>query len=260
MKRTILLVSFGTTYSDARKCSLDCIAADVAACVGLETEVRQAYTSGMILQSLCREGVEIPTVEEALQQLLAEHTTHLVVVPTHMIPGIEYTKMRDVVEQYRSRFQQVLITTTLLEKPEDCVALVPVLQEMLAFSPEVEYILMGHGTEAEANVRYEQMQQALFAAGWNNVHIASVEAKPDLEDVMNTLPLPEKWGNREILVQPFLVVAGDHARNDMAGSENSYVTKLQAAGYRVKAVVKGLGEYPRFRQLYVEKVRRILSK
>lgn len=259
MKKTILIVSFGTSHKDAREHSLDCILRDVEELAGENISVYQAYTSGMIINALAEEGVRIPTVEEAVQQILTEGTEELIVVPTHMIPGMEYQKMLHVLEQYRSRFYKLTVTTTVLEHQEDCDALVPVLCDMLEMKMDVEYVLMGHGTEDEANIRYRQMQDAFVKAGITNVHIASVEAKPDIEDALGKLTMVKKKKRVEmVVVQPFMVVAGDHAKNDMAGEEDSYVTMLADAGFHVKAVVKGLGEYPQFREIYLKKVKSVL--
>lgn len=259
MKKAVLIVSFGTSHKDARQKSLECIMRDIKELVGDDITVCQAYTSKMILDILKSEAVQIPTVEEAVKKLLAYKIAELIVVPTHMIPGIEYHKMLDVLERYQSRFDKLTVTTTVLEKQKDCVALVPVLQDMLEFKPDVEYILMGHGTEADANIRYKQMNEAFVKTGLSNVRIVSVEAKPDIYDALRSLnKLKEKKAIAKVVVQPFMVVAGEHAKNDMAGAEDSYVTKLGDAGFLVEAVVKGLGEYPQFRRIYIEKVREAL--
>jgi sirohydrochlorin cobaltochelatase len=163
-----------------------------------------------------------------------------------------------VMETYRASFRELHIATPVLNKEEDCKRLVPVLCEMLAIQTDREYILMGHGTEDAANIRYEQMNQAIAEAGYDNVRIASVEAKPDLENAIAQIQKRRKAGM--VVLHPFMVVAGDHANNDMAGCEDSYVTRLQALGYQTKAVIKGLGEYPQFRRIYVEKLRQILSE
>lgn len=259
MKKTILIVSFGTSHPDARRRSLDLIVRDVQELVGNSMSVYQAYTSGMILNALARDGVQIPTVEEAMKQILTDGTEELIVVPTHMIPGIEYHKMLDVLEKFRSRLERLTVTTTLLENQRDCETIVPILQDMLSFKPDVEYILMGHGTEADANIRYEQMNEAFVKAGLTNVRIASVEAKPDIHDALRRLnKIRHQRTVYSVVVQPFMVVAGDHAKNDMAGLEDSYVTRLRKAGFQVEAVIKGLGEYPQFRKIYLEKIKKVI--
>lgn len=278
MKKAILIVSFGTSHRDAREHSLNCIVRDIRTMAEHVTGafannpggedrdgspemvgIYQAYTSGMVLSTLAREGVRIFTVEQAVEQILSDGARELVVVPTHMIPGMEYHKMLNTLEAYRSGFDRLEVTTTVLEKQRDCETLVPVLQDIFGFEPGIEYILMGHGSEADANIRYAQMNKAFAGAGLSNVRIASVEAKPDMEDALERLNRIKCYKNIEkVIVQPFMVVAGDHAKNDMAGEEDSYVTRLREAGFAVEAVIKGLGEYPQFRSLYVEKAKRML--
>lgn len=257
MRRAILLVSFGTSYEVARENSLERIYEDLCRTVrGIP--VYQAYTSRIIIEKLFGKGISMRTVEEAVQELLEKGVQELYVVSTHMIPGMEYQKMLRSLEPYRTRFAKLRVTPSVLQEKADCVALVPVLRDILQFKREYEYILMGHGTEDAANIRYEQMNQALAEQGYTNVHIASVEAKPDLEDVVFALKAQNISG--EIVVHPFMVVAGDHANNDMAGDADSYVTRLQELGWQTEAVVRGLGEYPEFRQIYVERLEKLLAE
>lgn len=255
MKRAILLVSFGTSYTDARENSLDCIYRDLAA-IDNDIPVYQAYTSGMIIEKLSEQGIKICTVEEAIREILDKQITHLYVISSHMIPGIEYQKMVQAVEKYRPAFQELRIASSVLHEKLDCKKMVALLCNMIQFKPDYEYILMGHGTEDAANVRYKQMNEAFMQEGIGNVHIASVEAKPDLEDAMQIIERKESV--RKVILHPFMVVAGDHAQNDMAGEEDSYVTKLREAGYQTETIVKGLGEYSQFREIYKEKLRDFL--
>jgi sirohydrochlorin cobaltochelatase len=116
---------------------------------------------------------------------------------------------------------------------------------------------MGHGTVDTANVRYREMNEAFARAGYDNIIIASVEAKPDLDDALEAMA---GKNIKSVLVHPFMVVAGEHANNDMAGGDtDSYVSRLRDAGYQVTAVVKGLGEYESFRRLYVEKLKELMA-
>lgn len=175
-----------------------------------------------------------------------------------MIPGIEYQKLVRILEPYRSSFEKLEIASAVLDRKEDCKKLVPILRDIFHFQRENDYILMGHGTEDDANIRYIQMNEAFIEAGLTNVQIASVEARPNLADAISHLQNAGKVD--KVVVHPFMVVAGDHARNDMAGETDSYVAKLREEGYKVSAVVKGLGEYPQFRRIYVGKLQEMLEK
>lgn len=257
MKPAILFISFGTSYREARENSLDCILHDLKK-AGNGMPAFLAYTSSVILNKLREEeNLHIDTVQEAAERALAAGADCLYVICSHMIPGIEYEKVERVLAQYRSAFSEIKIASPVLGEKEDCGRLVPVLRDMLQPEPEKNWILMGHGTEDSANVRYAQMNEAFAEAGLTNVRIASVEAKPDLEDAIRFLK--EYGGQKEVMVHPFMVVAGDHAHNDMAGAEESYVTRIREAGYPVCAIVKGLGEYPQFRALYVDKLQKLMA-
>lgn len=256
MKKAILLVSFGTSYPDARERSLECIYRDLSE-VDRQIPVYQAYTSGVIIEKLSQRGVKIPTVEEAVSLALADGIDSLYVIASHMIPGYEYQKMVQMLEQYRMELKELRIATPILNEAEDCKKLVPILCDMLKIQSGQEYILMGHGTEDAANIRYEQMNQAIMDAGYENVRIASVEARPDLEDAVKIIQ--KRTNVDRVILHPFMVVAGDHANNDMAGCEDSYVTRFHELGYQTEAIIKGLGEYPQFRKIYVDKLIQLMK-
>lgn len=257
IKEAILFISFGTSYREARENSLDRIREELLEAGG-GIPVFLAYTSGMIIQKLAREeNIHIDTVQEAVEKAVLAGVEKLYVIPSHMIPGIEYDKMVKALKRYESDFSEIKIAAPVLGAEKDCDSLIPILKEMLDFKQENIYILMGHGSEDSANVRYEQMNAAFCRAGLFNVRIASVEAKPDLDDALRFLAECDKI--KRVIVHPFMVVAGDHAHNDMAGEEDSYVSRLCEEGYLVEAVVKGLGEYPQFRRIYVEKLRRLMA-
>lgn len=256
MKTAVLLVSFGTSHKDAGENSLERICSDLKG-MNKDIPVYQAYTSGMIIKKLSLCGIKIDTVEEAINRALDENVKCLYVLVTHMISGIEYKKVTCILEKYKNRFEKLSLADSVLSKEEDCDRLVQVLKDIIGFCDENEYILMGHGTEDEANIRYEQMNEAFIRAGFDNVRIASVEAKPDLEDAV--AELKKKENVKKVILHPFMVVAGDHAKNDMAGEEDSYLTRLLEEGYDTEAVVKGLGEYTEFRKLYMERLKHIMS-
>lgn len=257
MKTAFLLISFGTSYVQGKERSLDRIYQELAQ---MEDgyPVYQAYTSGQVIKKLAGQGAAMDTVEEALDKAAADGVECLCVVPTHMIPGIEWKKMMGILSLAEKKFLEMRIAPVLLEQPEDCRRLVPVMEEILELSLDREYLLMGHGTTDEANLRYHQMNEAFWEAGWTNVHIAAVEGTPGLSKVLSQLPRPEE--RREVLLHPFLIVAGDHATNDMAGESHSFLTAVLEAGYRGRVMVKGLGEYPQFRSLYIKKAKRLLQK
>jgi sirohydrochlorin cobaltochelatase len=251
MKSAVIVVSFGTSHRDARNNSLEQIYQEIRAVAQPGDFLAEAYTSSMIIRKLAKENIKIYTVDEAVKMAAESGARRLYVVSTHMIPGIEYRKLTELLEPYKTEFAEIRVTTPVLDTEVSCRRLVPVLKDMYQIREDYEYILMGHGTEDMANIRYAQMNQAFREAGMVNVRIASVEAKPDLEDAM--AELSARGSVKKVILHPFMVVAGEHAKNDMAGEEDSYASKLREAGYPVEDYIKGLGEYPEFRKIYRDK-------
>lgn len=258
MKTAVLICSFGTSYKEARENSLEQIFRDMKKAFPGDILWYQAYTSNMIIRKLAGGQEHMDTVGEALERIAADGAERLYVAPTHMLAGIEYEKLVRETKKHRNAFQELRMTAPILAGEEDCRRLVPVLQEMLAFREDWEYVLMGHGTEASANIRYAQMNQAFREAGLPNVRIASVEAKPDIEDALKELA--QRPHVEKVFLHPFMVVAGDHAHNDMAGEEDSYAAKLKEAGYQAEVCIRGLGEYPQFRKLYADRLADLLNQ
>lgn len=253
MKTAILLISFGTTVKEAREKGIESIYRELSD-ANRELPIYQAYTSSVVIRALKKEGIHRNTVEEAILEAWDDGIQRLYVLPTHIIPGLEYEKMMKMLERYRLDFEVIEIAPSVLSEEADCDKLVPVWKDMLGFDENTEYILMGHGTEHSANVRYEQMQRAFEMQGFFNVHMALVEARPDLEDVIERL---RKRKVQKVILHPFLLVAGDHVHNDM---RQVFAKRLKEEGYEVETVVKGLGEYPQFRTLYLERIREMREK
>lgn len=257
MKKAILLISFGTSHRAAAEKSIDAIAGDLSKAYN-DMTVYQAYTSSMVIRKLAKEGVRVYNIDEAVERAYEDKTDILCVISSHIIPGHEYNKMLAALEKHRYKFTSVSIAEPLLYTQSDCDHIASVLNDVIGFKAENEYILMGHGTDADANVMYFNMNDALMRKGYNNVHIATVDASPTLEETIKSMRSP---GSVEsVILHPFLTVAGEHALNDMAGEDNSFLTRLNALGYNTWAVLKGLGEYDRFRNIYVCKLKTLLEK
>ena len=290
-KKAILAVSFGTSYADSRDAAIGGIERALAAAFPA-WEVRRAFTSGFIIKKIFREtGEKIDTVTEALERAAADGIRDLLVQPTHFMKGIEYDEMQAVLEAYRDRFERLMIAEPLLSAEDDFRAVAEAiaagtqewLDRMSGDLPEhigrqsettsaqsessggpaedtgkpAAFILMGHGTsKEEANAVYEKMQQTFTDGGRVNYYIATVEAAPTIEDVMEMI---KEKGFRRIVLRPMMVVAGDHACNDMAGDEaDSWKSLLENAGYEVTAVLHGLGEDPAIQEIYISHTQAVL--
>lgn len=256
MKKAILAVSFGTSYPDTLRQTIEATEQTLAQAFP-GWEVFRAFTSGMIIRKLRqRDGVEIETVAQAMQRLEAEGYTHVAVQSTHVMHGEEYEKMLSQLEPFRMRMQ-VSVGMPLLHEEADYAA---VAEALLNWLPPLEgdeaLVLMGHGTTHFANSAYAQMEHMLQQR-CDRVFLATVEGYPTLDSVERQLA--KRPEIRRLMLAPFMLVAGDHARNDMSGDEDSWASQLQNAGYPVRCVLKGLGECPAVRMLFAEHCRRAVE-
>ena len=256
MKKAILAVSFGTSYPDTL---LKTIAATEQALAEAfpDWEVRRAFTSGMIIRKLKeRDGVEIENVSQAMHRLEQEGYTHVAVQSTHVMHGEEYEKMLSQLEPYRLRMQ-ISVGMPLLHSEGDYAA---VARALLNWLPPMEadeaLVLMGHGTTHFANSAYAQMEHMLQGL-CDRVYLATVEGYPTLDSVERQLA--KRPDIRRLMLAPFMLVAGDHARNDMSGDEDSWAEQLKMAGYPVRCILQGLGECPAIRALFAEHCRQAVE-
>jgi len=255
-KNAILMVSFGTSYNDSREKTIGAIEEDIAAAFP-KWSVRRAFTSGMIIKKLKeRDGCHVDTVEEALNRALQDGIQRLIVQPTHLMDGNEYMKVEAIAEAWQSKFECLTIGAPLLNSESDAQSVIRVITEdTKAFNDDQTAIcFMGHGSDAEANAIYSKLQQMLKNAGHENYYIGTVEADPTLQQLAEQVQAGGNYKN--VLLQPLMVVAGDHANNDMAGdNDDSWKSTFEKAGYDVTCIVKGLGELEGIRRIYVRHVR-----
>lgn len=248
----ILVVSFGTSFNDSRDITIGAVEEAIAKAFP-EYEVRRAFTAQIIIDKLKeRDGLEIDNVTEALDRAVADGVKTLIVQPTHLMNGFEYTDLVNELADYESDFDKIVIGEPLLTSDEDFKDVADAITGATkdCDDGETAIVFMGHGTEADSNQVYARMQETLSAEGHENYYIGTVEAEPTLEDVMAALK--EKGGYKKVVLQPLMVVAGDHANNDMAGDEeDSWKTVLEAEGYEVECRLSGLGELVPIQDLYV---------
>lgn len=249
MKKAILAVSFGTSYPDTLRKTIAATEQALAEAFP-GWEVRRAFTSGMIIRKLKeRDGVEIENVSQAMDRLEQEGYTHVAVQSTHVMHGEEYEKMLSQLEPYRLRMQ-ISVGMPLLHSEGDYTS---VAQALLNWLPPLDadeaLVLMGHGTTHFANSAYAQMEHMLQGL-CDRVYLATVEGYPALDSVQRQLA--KRPEIRRLMLAPFMLVAGDHAQNDMSGDEDSWAEQLKNAGYPVRCILKGLGECPAIRALFVE--------
>lgn len=251
VKPAILVVSFGTSFNDSRHITIGAIESAIREKFP-DYDVRRAFTSQIIIDKLKeRDGVVIDNVEEALDRLVADKVQEIVVQPTHLMNGYEYDDLAKALESYKDKFKKVALGEPLLSSDDDYYKVIAALASVSERYDDgkTALVFMGHGTEAESNKVYSTLQDKLTAEGKKNYFIGTVEATPTIEDVLKGV---KAAGLKKAVLRPLMVVAGDHANNDMADLEDpeSWASQLTAAGIEVECVLEGLGQIVEIDELY----------
>lgn len=249
-KQALLVISFGTSFHDTYHKTIEAIEKDLQQAFP-DADFFEAYTSRMIIKKLKqRDGIDVDLPAQALEKIKAAGYTDVICQTTHIINGHEfYLTVKDL-RPFQDQFDRFTIGRPLLTQHEDFVDITKILVDQLPpMSPVDAWVFMGHGTEHHANSGYPAMDHYLKAYN-KHLYMATVEGYPTLDDVIAEL---KTQNIRRVGLMPFMVVAGDHANNDMAGDEpDSWKNRLIAEGFDVTCVVKGLGELPEARKMFVE--------
>ena len=257
MKKAILIVSFGTTYPDTRQKNIAAITRQVRALYP-DAVVEEAVSSTIVRNAMKkREHIEAKSPTEALESMKKQGVTHVAVFPTHVIDGIENHRLKEAAKKYAGAFEQIAVANALLAKPQDYEDVAKALWESLKEEVgDFPLILMGHGTEHAADANYAMMEQSLRAYAKHEIYIATVEGSITIKDVIARMKSgPQSRQNGKVLLTPFMLVAGDHANNDMAGDdEDSWLSMFKASGKfdSVTTQIKGLGEIEGIQKIYVK--------
>ena len=260
MKKALLVVSFGTMYPEALERNIAAIERDLAAAFP-DREFRRAFTSGIIRRKLMRrDRVKVDGVVEALEALWLEGYEDVLVQPTLIINGEETARMRAEIRLYSDQFRRLQVGKPLLTDQQDYELLADAIaQEMPQMSYDGALALMGHGTKHFSNPAYIALEYVFHAKGYTNVFIGTVEGYPTIHEVIDRLD--NHLNARRVYIAPLMVVAGEHARKDMAGPQpDSWKNQLIAHDYQPIAILKGLGEYAGVRALFVEHARQALNQ
>ena len=251
-EKELLVVSFGTSYNDNRRLTIGAIENALEEAFP-DFSVRRAFTSQIIIDHVFqRDGEAIDNVTQALDRAVENGVKTLVVQPTHLMSGYEYNDLADELAEYADAFESIAMGVPLLDTDDDFATVADALAEATeAYNDgETAICLMGHGTEAESNEVYAKMQTVMDKAGHNNIFIGTVESTPSVEDV---LAMVQAGNYKKVVLRPMMIVAGDHANNDMAGDEpDSWKSIFEAAGYEVTCVVEGLGSLGEIQSLIVQ--------
>ena len=249
-KQALVVTSFGTSAPEARHSITAVEEALASAAPGYLFS--RAFTSPTIRRILKNRGEEVPGLTEALERLLAEGVRQVIVQPTHFLYGYEYDKLKVEADTLGGKFESLIVGRPLLANNRDIQRFAHRLSQDHPPEAGTATVYMGHGTEHFANAAYPALQTALAFLGRDDIYIGTVEGWPGLEDILRQL---DPGGVREIRLLPLMLVAGDHAQNDMAGA---WKTRLEQAGYTVGCSFAGLGDLSWVREMYQERLKALL--
>ncbi len=269
----LLVVSFGTSFNDSRAADIKGIE-DALQAAYPDWSVRRAFTAQIIINHVqARDGEKIDNMQQAMDRAVANGVKNLVVQPTHLMHGAEYDEMMEMIDSYRDKFESVAVAEPLLgevgadatvinsDKEAVAKAITAAAVKDAGFdsldasaAEKTAFVFMGHGTSHTAKISYSQMQTTMQTLGYDNVFIGTVEGEPEETACENVIEAVKAAGYTKVVLRPLMVVAGDHANNDMAGADDdSWLSQFKASGAfeEVDTQIAGLGEISDIQQLYI---------
>ena len=248
----LLVLSFGTSFNDSRRLTIGAIEDQLEKSFP-DYSVRRGFTANIVIDHVAkRDGEKIDDIDASLKRAVDNGVKNLVVQPTHLMNGMDYEELKGDIAQYSDAFDKIAIGQPLLSSDDDFSRVENAIVDWTKDydDGETAIVFMGHGTSADSNGVYQKMQNLLTKDGHTNYFVGTVEATPSLDDVMAAV---KKGNYKRVVLEPLMVVAGDHANNDMAGDDkDSWKSQFEAAGYQVECLLRGLGENETIRQIYVE--------
>ena len=269
----LLVVSFGTSFNASRAADIKGIE-DALQAAYPDWSVRRAFTAQIIINHVqARDGEKIDNMQQAMDRAVANGVKNLVVQPTHLMHGAEYDEMMEMIDSYRDKFESVAVAEPLLGEVGADAAVTNSDKEAVAkaitaaavkdagfdsldaaAAEKTAFVFMGHGTSHTAKVSYSQMQTTMQTLGYDNVFIGTVEGEPEETSAEAVIEAVKAAGYTKVVLRPLMVVAGDHANNDMAGADDdSWLSQFKASGAfeEVDTQIAGLGEISDIQQLYI---------
>ena len=269
----LLVVSFGTSFNDSRAADIKGIE-DALQAAYPDWSVRRAFTAQIIINHVqARDGEKIDNMQQALDRAVANGVKNLIVQPTHLMHGAEHDEMNEMLDQYRDKFESVAVAEPLLGEVGADASVINADKETVAkavtdaavkdagyesaaaaAADKTAFVFMGHGTSHTAKVSYSQMQTTMQTLGYDNVFIGTVEGEPEDTSCEAVIEAVKAAGYTKVILRPLMVVAGDHANNDMAGEDaDSWLSQFTAAGCfeNVDCQISGLGRIADVQQLYI---------
>lgn len=251
-KASVLMVHFGTTFDDTRKNTIDAVN-DEAKKEFPDMEIREAYTSRIIMRRLKERGIVKDNPAEALDKLAKEGYTHIIVQPTNVINGVESKTLEQQLEMYKDKFKEIRTGSALLSTPEDYKAVAEIInKEVGKVADDEAVVLVGHGTHDNGNAAYPAMDYTAKSMGYK-FYVGTIEGFPEFDDVVKGL---KKDNIKKVILMPFMFVAGDHANNDIAVD---WKEALEKEGFIVKVKLISLGMMEDIRKMFIEHAKFMLE-
>jgi Cobalamin biosynthesis protein CbiK, Co2+ chelatase len=272
-KKELLVASFGTSFNSSRIATIGGVEKALKTAYK-DYSVRRGFTSQIIINHIqARDSELIDNMDQALDRAVANGVRILVVQPTQLMHGAEYDELTEEVMKYKAKFQQIIISEPLCSTEADKERVAKDIYETsikeagfkdatsAAASKDTAFVFMGHGTSHQAQVLYDQMQEVVAKLGYANCFIGTVEGKPADTSCESVIKKVKAAGYKNVILRPLMVVAGDHANNDMAGDDSdSWKSQFTTAGFSVKCQIEGLGQIADIQQLYVEHAKEAIAK
>lgn len=251
-KASVLMVHFGTTFDDTRKNTIDAVN-DEAKKEFPDMEIREAYTSRIIMRRLKERGIVKDNPAEALDKLAKEGYTHIIVQPTNVINGVESKTLEQQLEMYKDKFKEIRTGSALLSAPEDYKAVAEIInKEVGELADDEAVVLVGHGTHDSGNAAYPAMDYTAKSMGYK-FYVGTIEGFPEFDDVVKGL---KKDNIKKVILMPFMFVAGDHANNDIAVD---WKEALEKEGFIVKVKLTSLGMMEDIRKMFINHAKFMLE-
>ena len=254
-EKVILMVSFGTSFNQSRSLTIGGIEAAVKAAYP-DYQVRRAFTSQIIIDKLAqRDGLVVDNIEEAMSRLVLDKVKEVIIQPTHVMSGFEYDDVIEAIMPFAGEFDSFKVGKPLLTSDVDYDTVAEQIVSVTSSyrAEDTAIVFMGHGTEHAASSTYANLQEVLTAKGYTDYIIGTVEHGVEIDEVQALLA---EMDVKKVVLRPLMVVAGDHANNDMAGDEeDSWKVILEGDGYEVITVVEGLGQIKGIQDVYIQHIK-----
>lgn len=250
-KKAILVISFGTSTC---KKNIELIENDIKTAYP-EYTVRRAFSSQIIINKLKKEeNIKVDNINDAMTKLINENFKTVICQPTHIINGYEYDKIISTVNKYKNKIHNIQFGKPLLSSSEDYEKIVKAVKSEFSQLKQKDILIMvGHGTQHFSDASYAALDYRFKAMGAENIFLGTVEGYPNMQTVLDKI---KKLNPQNIYLTPFMIVAGEHAENDIGGdSEGTWKTELKKLGYSVVPVIKGIGEYKSIRDIFLEHIK-----